>query len=96
MTMNVSLDILQAAGARRMSLVQTPAKEPFHEKWQIMRKQFLEASGWFTAYNRGKVLICGRQGYHSININNNSRISLNKRWQILLREILELLFIFML
>ena len=38
-------------------LLQVPmaAKYPLPQRWQILRKQFLEASDWFTAYNRGKV-----------------------------------------
>ena len=35
--------------------VPTAAKYPLPQRWQILRKQFLEASEWFTAYNRGKV-----------------------------------------
>ena len=30
-------------------------KIPFTKRWQILWKQFLEVSDWFTAYNRGKV-----------------------------------------
>ena len=33
----------------------TAAKYPFPQRWQILQKQFLEASDWFTAYYRGKV-----------------------------------------
>ena len=33
----------------------TEAKYPLLQRWQIMRKQFLEASDWFTADNREKV-----------------------------------------
>ena len=40
----------------------TAAKYPLPQRWQILRKQqFLEASDWFTAYNRGKVFNCGRR-----------------------------------
>ena len=39
------------------SVVQISAKYPLPQMWQTLRKQFLEASDWFTAYNRGKVFM---------------------------------------
>ena len=33
------------------------SKIPFTTKGKICRKQFLETSDWFTAYNKGKVFI---------------------------------------
>ena len=41
--------------------VQTAAKYQIPQRWQILPKQFLEASDLLTAYNRGKVLNCGRR-----------------------------------
>ena len=35
------------------------AKYSLPQWWQILRKQFLETSDWFTAYNIGSSLICG-------------------------------------
>ena len=39
------------------------SKIPFTSKFAYFRKQFIEASDRFTAYNiEGKSLICGRRG----------------------------------
>ena len=37
------------------------AKYPLSQKCHIIGEQFLVAFDWFTTYNRGKLLICGRQ-----------------------------------
>ena len=36
-------------------IVPAVAKYPLPQRWQMLRKKNLEASDWFTAYNRGKV-----------------------------------------
>ena len=38
------------------------AKYSLPQSWQFLRKQFLEASDWFTAYNRGKVFNLWKTG----------------------------------
>ena len=56
--------------------VPSPVKYPVPQRWQTLRKQFLEASDWFTIIERMS-LICRRLGYHSMNLD-NSRNSLHK------------------
>ena len=40
-------------GLKFLAYVQTAAKYPLPQTWEILRKQFLEDSDYLEAYNRG-------------------------------------------